>query len=407
MPYPHRKVPEEWGVGTPKPYDGLLVAKAKKRARQDLDAWEWGRQGHCTKPGSTVEAPAVGHISRESASSLSVRDFVSRFEAPNLPVLIDGVAEQWPAMQGAWEPAALFARYRHRRFRCGEDDGGYPVKMKLKYFLRYWKETRDDSPLYVFDSMYNDDKTPSTILSDYAVPPYFTEDLFSLVGEHRRPPYRWMLLGPKRSGTGVHIDPLATSAWNTLLYGRKRWVLFPPQFTKPEVKGRELVRKEAGEDDEAIGESVVCRFTSRRGVRVWKATGGGHDAHRTSPPHHLCADYFTNVLPRVKERIAQQVAAAQRGAPGVPGTTFTGQPVTWPAREPIAPLTAADPYGGLGESGARRVAEAGIGTHVTAFCPRLSLLPSAPLPPRSDRVHAVPGRDSLRPGRVVARCHEH
>ena len=60
---------------------------------------------------------------------------------------------------------------------------------------------------------------------------------------------RWFLVGPKRSGTCVHIDPLATSAWNTLLVGRKQWVLFPPHLTKKFVKGARHIRK--GEDDEA------------------------------------------------------------------------------------------------------------------------------------------------------------
>lgn len=68
---------------------------------------------------------------------------------------------------------------------------------------------------------------------------------------------RWFLVGPRRSGTSLHIDPLGTSAWNTVVSGRKLWVLFPPHVDKDVAKGKDLIRQ--GEDDEPV------RFGGQRG----------------------------------------------------------------------------------------------------------------------------------------------
>lgn len=49
----------------------------------------------------------------------------------------------------------------------------------------------------------------------------------------------------------------------------RRWVLFPPTWTREEVKGRAFVHKDRGEDDEAI-------------------------------------DYFNNILPRIRSAAGKQ-----------------------------------------------------------------------------------------------------
>ena len=40
-------------------------------------------------------------------------------------------------------------------FRCGEDDDGYPLKVKFKYFLHYLLSNTDDAPLYMFDGSFH------------------------------------------------------------------------------------------------------------------------------------------------------------------------------------------------------------------------------------------------------------
>lgn len=121
---------------------------------------------------------------------------------------------------------------------------------KLKVYYQYMKNNQDESPLYLFDcrseamrgkkrsrnEIENNDskeksKSNGQLSNEYRLPgEAFTgpeNDMFTVFGDHVRPNYRWLILGPERSGSSFHKDPNATSAWNAVLTGHKYWIMFP------------------------------------------------------------------------------------------------------------------------------------------------------------------------------------
>ena len=80
--------------------------------------------------------------------------------------------------------------------------GGYQFTMAQYY--EYADEAGDEMPLYLFDKRFAE-KSPR-LAEDYHVPQAFSEDLFGVLGDCR-PDYRWLIVGPKRSGSSFHKDP--------------------------------------------------------------------------------------------------------------------------------------------------------------------------------------------------------
>eukprot|EP01018_Ginkgo_biloba_P005285 Gb_12447 [translate_table: standard] len=162
--------------------------------------------------------PVNGIGNAKAHSSIQKKLFSSPKEPYMLEVLLTDLANDWSAKH-TWSLEKLLKRYGEVAFNISQSNAK-KVTMKLKDYVSYMTLQHDEDPLYIFDPKFGE--VAPGLLEDYKVPHLFQEDLFDVLDNSQRPPFRWLVLGPARSGASWHVDPALTSAWNTLLQGRKR-----------------------------------------------------------------------------------------------------------------------------------------------------------------------------------------
>jgi histone arginine demethylase JMJD6 len=254
------------------------IHAAKRRTRSELSVRQggWAKHGYAYEDADATSR-SLKHlhaIERISVKTTTKEEFIERFERTRTPCVITDAMEDWGCYKNDggrfWSVDTLAERFREVKFKVGTDDDGYPVRLKMKHIQHYVNDPvhmRDDSPMYAFDGSVFDKPETKSLLEDFKIPDWFEEDLFKHVGAKRRPPYRWIVFGPPRSGSSVHVDPLATSAWNALISGRKRWALYPPRSVdKATIKPRGI-----GLDGESV--TWFNKMYPRTTTEEWKRQG--------------------------------------------------------------------------------------------------------------------------------------
>lgn len=166
--------------------------------------------------GARLRAPVTTALSprRIAAGGSSALDADS-----DAPLIIEGATVSWDAA-ACWSPALLKERFPTETFAVATD-GGDEITIADAF----------DSRDYLFDDCFS--RFPA-LAREYTPPPpfptapeadyVFHQTSFSAL----RPAARWLLICAEGKGVGIHVDPRGTSAWNALLFGRKRWALLPP-----------------------------------------------------------------------------------------------------------------------------------------------------------------------------------
>lgn len=129
------------------------------------------------------------------------------------------------------------------------------MEMIAEDYFCYMSRQQDDGPLYLFDKDFAGHAAP--LAADYSAPPAFQEDLFALLGD-ARPDFRWLIIGPGRSGSTFHVDPNATSAWNACVRGRKLWCAALRGVAGARLCWCGKWRRAAHGHSKLIGRSALC-----------------------------------------------------------------------------------------------------------------------------------------------------
>jgi len=245
-----------------------------------------------------VNAPWLP-IERTDGRTLSYDDFLARYMHGARPVVITGVAADWPAMR-TWTPENFKKRFGSKPVAIG-----YDRDMPFDQFIDEVLASSADNPgPYMYRSFLHE------VLPEL-LPDVMPQNKFAFPRRHSSPlmPEKWrrpdgylkLLIGGVGSKFPVmHFDGENSHAGITQIYGDKEFVIFAPEdspylYPRKAFPNHSLVDDPVSQDRERfplLAKATLYRTILKPGDMIFVPARWWHAARALSPSISVC----TNML---------------------------------------------------------------------------------------------------------------
>lgn len=197
----------------------------------------------------------------ERRENLSYDEFARNYLYPLRPVIVTDVLRKWPAMQ-RWTPEFFrreFGTLEFTHYGANYDQGGASdqpnVRFTLADYIELVLESSEDKPVPYFRNKILAELFPSLMKDIEPLPGYLFPNWIGeryLVGHVRRVLNRGgaveLFIGGKGSTFPVlHYDGAGAHAFLMQVYGRKEFIVYPPEqepflYPSPEQSNLSMIR---------------------------------------------------------------------------------------------------------------------------------------------------------------------
>jgi hypothetical protein len=195
--------------------------------------------------GTTTEECACD-LDRRHASELTAEEFEEQYARRGRPVILRGYMDSWEECR-QWVPASIRMDPEHEWGRANGTEQTAAIVEKrasnaavVRAMFEEELAKRSTGPAsagsaYLMLRPAKPGVLKRALLSGYSsrLPQFLARDFLRELCDVQNEtlPKAWVLPAVAGSGSSWHLDPFNTSAWNALLFGRKRWAMYPPAIS--------------------------------------------------------------------------------------------------------------------------------------------------------------------------------